>query len=1333
MADRGRRAMTGQLQGTGAGPTSAARWQVFVSFAAEDRDWVEGFLLPAFDDAEVRYAVESQFVLGQPMADQFTAAVENSERVLLVISPAFLADDRAHRLQLLAQQYGQERSTWPVLPLILHPVGRLPLSLSMLAQLDATDEREWDASLARLLAELHLGAPREGVPPECPYPGMASYTKEDSRSFYGRDAEIEEVRQRLRLHPLLLVVGPSGSGKSSLLHAGVEPRLAADEYRVVSIRPGPTPHDELVAGMQGADADARTTVLMVDQLEELFTVAAHPPSGTRSQVEAYCAELVRLRDSGRVQCLLAVRADFYPQLMTSPLWEVVRDHRLEVLPLTGDRLREAIAAPAEQVNVHIESALLHAIVHDAAGQPGSLPLIQETLVLLWGQLRRRYLPLSAYDGLVLPTSAYGEPPRTGLQVALARRADAAMAELRTDEERLVARRIFLRLVQLMDGRDDVRRRQRRQDLVSRDSESETFDRVLQHLIDARMIMCTTDEKTADSGEALIDLAHEAIITGWPALRGWIAELRSAEDGRRRLEAQAKTWVELGRGPGGLLDEVELSRAQAWLDSPDAAELGSSEELGELVTASRVTLDAARTRKARIDRALRILAAALAILLVAVVAVAVVAVQQRGEAVQQREAAESGRRLARSGELALTAQNLLPDVLDRALLLSQEGLRLRDTPLAHEGLLAALNANPRVLRMLHAPADQHAVEVSPDGSRAVTGGRDGVVRSWDLEEGGSSEQIGTVDGEVRAVALSRDGSLVTATSERGEVGQWVLATGERVVLTEDAQGAGHRGSVRAAAYSPDGTSLVTGGEDGLVIVRDARTGADPRTLAGHRDWVNAVAFTPDGSLLVTAGGRTENRSTDSRILIWDVASGALRAELPGHADAVRALAVNRDGTLLASAGADQLVKVWSLPTGALLHELPGHSERVFDVAFSPDGARLASAGRDQTVRLWDPVTGQAVGEPFVGHGDSVRGVAFVGGDRLLSVGNGTRLLLWQVRDGPWNRLGELLPGQPATSRAVAVDATGGLAATGDDTGRVVLRDGADGAPTGIVLDAGGPVSGLAFGPDSLIVTANFSGSLSVWDAATGIRRSEVVETGEESVVVAVSPDGRFVATGGDSGLIRIRDDALREIGTLRGHINWIRDLVFRPSDGALVSAGADGVAFLWPELPGNGRVQLTEQSSGMESVDISSDGRTVVTGNVDGQLVLWDTSGREALRSDRPTQPGHEGSVTGVAFDPSGRWLVTGDEAGTLRLWEAGPDLESLGVLGRVGPIEAIAAVPGRGALISVGAGGAVRWTLAVDDWRATACAVAGRNLGEVEAGRYGFDETPRTCPGLPDE
>ncbi|WP_448609193.1 nSTAND1 domain-containing NTPase [Geodermatophilus sp. URMC 60] len=1306
-----------------AGPAAADRdrREIFLSYVAEDRDWAEGFLLPGLRQASVRVGIESEFRLGRPLSEQFAEAVERSERVVLVISPAFLADDSALRLRLLAQHYGLEHSTWPVLPILLHPVDKLPLSLAMLTTLDATHEADWEVCLARLLADLHREVAAEVAPPGCPYPGMVPYTSEQSRQFHGRAAEIEEVVERVRLHPVLAVVGPSGCGKSSLLQAGVVPRLAAGGARIITVRPGDRPHDTLLTALASAERPGpeEATVLVVDQLEELFT---HAAPGAGGQVIDFCRKLRSLCESGRVRCLLAIRADFYPQLMTSPLWATVRDHRLEVLPLTGDRLREAIAAPAAEVGVHIEAALVQTIVHDAGGQPGSLPLIQETLVLLWGRLRRRYLPISAYDALVLPSSSYGEPPRTGLQVALARRADAAMAALATDEERLLARRVFLRLVQLMDGRGDVRRQQRRRDLESPDSSAETFDRVLQHLIDARLVTCSTDERTSDPGEALIDLAHEAIITGWPALRGWIADLRAAERTRRHLEDAAASWVRLGRGAGGLMDDVELGQARAWLDGPDADELGASRDLLDLVTASDAALATARARKARLDRLFRLLTVALAALLAAVVVVAVVAVQQRNEA-------RDGRVLARSGELALAAAALLPEQVDRALLLSQEGLRLRSTPRTVGGALAALAANPRVLRVLHAPVPQYAVAVVGERQAAVTGGLDGVVRSWNLD-GGAPGELGRLGGEIRSIAVRPDGGAVVATSSTGEIGQWTLPGGEPVPFLSGPQaGPEHVGSVRTAAYSPDGTLLATGGQDGQVILRDARTGQGQRLLTGYADWVNTVAFTPDGATLLAGGGRTGGDPDDRRILAWDVATGALRAELLGHTGAVRALAVGPDGALLASAGEEGAVRIWSLASGQLVHELPGHEERAFDVAFSPDGDRLASASRDHTVRLWDPATGQAVGDPLRGHGDYVRGLGFLANDQMLSVG-GTRLFLWDTGNAGRSRLATSLPEQSAPSRAVAVDRSGERVATGEDSGRIVLRT-ADGIPTGIELDAVDPVSSLAFGPGSMLVSATYSGRVRVWDAADGRARTDELGLGEGSVVVEVSPDGRYVVTGGDGGLVRAWDPVLREVSTLGRHDNWVRDLVFRPSDGALISAGADGRARLWPDFPAPESLTLTERTSRMETAAVSPDGETVAIGNAEGEVVLWDLAETDARRADRPALAGHEGTVTGIAYlEPAGR-LATADETGTLRLWEADVRLDPLGELGRLDRVGGVVALPSGAAVFSAGDGGVIRWTLDLGEWRDLACAVAGRELSDAEADRYGLSRPPQTCAGTP--
>lgn len=1308
------------------------RFDVFVVCAADDRAWVDGFLLNGLRAAGVRCGDETQFELGRPLPRQFVEAVERSDRVLLVVSPAFLADQRAEWVQLLATQYGQEHSTWPVVPLLLRPVDRLPLDLSLLTRLDATDESRWEPCLARLVADLDREIVDPDAAPECPYPGLEPFTSERSRDFHGRTAETDQVCREIGRHPVLAVIGTSGSGKSSLLHAGVGPRLAADGFVVVTFRPGRDPELRLRAALASVPAASPGTpeppvLLVVDQLEEVFTLAGAPatPADRSARVAAFCAALEQVWSGGRVRCVVAIRADYYPQLMTSPLWAHVRAHRLELLPLGGDGLRQAVVAPAARVGVHVEAALVERVVRDAAGEPGSLPLVQETLVLLWGRLTRRFLPTSAYDTLILPGRSYGEPPRTGLQVALARHADATMAVL-GDADRLVARRILLRLVQLLDGREDVRRQQRRSDLASDDDDPAALDRVLGHLVASRLVTATAAESTSDPGETLVDLSHEALISGWPALRDWIADRRAAERFRRGLEEHADDWVRRGRGPGGRLDEVELAEAEAWLSGPDAGELGASADVRALVTDSRAALDAAARRKVRLDRLFRVLTAALAVLLVAVVVAAILAVRQRDDAEERRV-------LARSGELGQAARALPVEQLDRALLLAREGLSLRSTPGALGGMLAALSSGPRAEHVLAVESPQYAVAVGPGGGVAVTGGLDGVVRVWDLVSRRPGRPLAQLGGEVRSVALSPDGTAVAATSSTGDVGQWSVPSGTRLPTASAGSDPNttHRGSVRAVAYSPDGTLLATAGQDGLVIVREARSGRARHVLTGYRDWLDALAFTPDGTTLVAAGGRTEGRSTDRRILLWDVDSGRLRAQLPGHPDAVRALAVDPTGSVLASAGAEGTVRLWSLPGGRLQRTIAAHDGRIFGLAFSPDGSRIATAGRDHTVRVWDRATGRAALPALRGHGASVRGVAFAGPDRLVSVGNDPRVFVWDVRPLEPARLATFLTDRVTPSRAVALDPGRDLVASGDDDGIVTLRRTSDGVPTGVTLDVGAPVSGVAFGPAGQLVTATFAGRVQLWDAGTGTPRSAAVEAGQGSLVVAVSPDGRFVSTGGDEDVVTIWDAGLtRRLATLTGHLNWVRGLAFR-GDSALVSVGADGMAYVWTGLPDARRVALNLRSSPMESVAISPDGRRVATGNTEGQVIVWDADRTDARGVDRPTLTGHDGAVRGVAFDPGGRWVVTTDASGTVRLWGPDPSFDPWGTLGRVRSVSDVVAISST-EVLTVGSDGPARWTLDARDWSRIACDVAGRDLDENEAQQYGFATPPRTCPARPD-
>ena len=631
-------------------------YDVFLSYSPADREWVEGYLLDALQAAGVRVHSEETFRLGVPRLLEFERAIQQSQRTLLVLSPAYLTEGLSQFTDLLAQSYGLETATWPVIPLILHPV-KLPPRLAMLTALDASDPDTWEHAVETLLSELQRPLPPPPEKPPCPYPGMVPFSETDSDRFFGRDREVQELLARLRLYPFITVIGPSGSGKSSLVFAGLLPALRGSglfgpgEWLVRTLRPGELPLSALEATVgdvinpqtfQRTDGASHRLLLIVDQFEELFTLAGE-------EAVPFQEALLRLMQAPNTFLILTVRADFYPDLMTSPLWPQIQAHRLEVLPLDEEGLRQAIVRPAEDVGVFVETALVERLLADAANEPGILPLVQETLVLLWEKVERRFLPLRAYQALTLPRRAYGAPPLTGLQVAMARRADAALAALIPTQQAL-ARRIFLRLVQFGEGRADTRRQQPVAALRSTGDDPFLFDQTLQHLTDSRLLTLSgevvTDERrqTEDERPATgddqpssfvlrpssprVDIAHEALITGWPTLQEWLAERREAEQTRRRLEAKAAEWVWLGRGSGGLLDEVELLEAERWLASPDAADLGYSETLPALVQASRSAIataerekEAARQRELALERRARRLLQGVVVLLGTLVLIA----------------------------------------------------------------------------------------------------------------------------------------------------------------------------------------------------------------------------------------------------------------------------------------------------------------------------------------------------------------------------------------------------------------------------------------------------------------------------------------------------------------------------------------------------------------------------------------------------------------------------------------------------------------------------------------------------------------------------------------
>ncbi len=592
------------------------KYDLFISYADADSAWVKGYLVDALKQAGVRYHSEAAFALGKPRIQEFENAIKESRRTLLILDQAYMASDLNQFIDLLAESYGLETGTWPVIPLILEPV-KLPPHLSVLVPLNATNSDEWEEVIKRLCADLQYQVEgRPPKPPLCPYPGMVPFSEANSASFFGREREVEEAIERLHLYPFITAIGPSGSGKSSLVFAGIIPALRRSglfgpgEWLIHIIRPGQTPLTALetalgdvsaapglvVAKALATQPNAQRLLLIVDQFEEVFTQA-------EQEAVPFQKVLLRLIETPNCYLILTVRADFYPDLMESLLWRKIQSYRLEIVPMDAVGLHEAIIKPAEDVGVFVEAALVERLVVEAAGEPGVLPLIQETLVLLWEKVERRFLPLRAYESLVLASKVYKNldgSNRTGLQIAIANRADAAVVAL-SETQRQIARRIFLRLIQFGEGRADTRRQQSVEQLSVLGEDARMFDQTLLHLADRRLLTLSGGEK--DSSRK-VDIAHEALIEGWPALQWWLTERREAEQTRRFLMSQVEEWVRLGKSSGGLLDEAELAEAGRWLSRPDAEELGYDETLIELVEASSRAIDEAKNKELKQERKAR---------------------------------------------------------------------------------------------------------------------------------------------------------------------------------------------------------------------------------------------------------------------------------------------------------------------------------------------------------------------------------------------------------------------------------------------------------------------------------------------------------------------------------------------------------------------------------------------------------------------------------------------------------------------------------------------------------------------------------------------------------
>ena len=1175
---------------------------------------------------------------------------------------------------------------------------------------------------------------------DSPYRGLNTFEERDAPFFFGREAAATQVLARMSRQidgsGLLVVSGVSGAGKSSLLRAGVLPRLRwiglvsiahASSWPCLLFTPARAPLDELavrVARLAGADAaevrrgldadpagfalTARQAalaqpggpaadpdspaaehrwklLLMVDQFEQLFTQC--PDEGQRRAfiTALHAAATVRHGPDHEPAALvvLGVRADFEARCADYPQLAGAIQDRYLVTAMTERQLRLAITEPAKKTGSSVDDNLADELLrevrtrHPRASSAGVLPLLSHALDQAWRTRTGDSLTLADYE-------------RTGgIEGAVADSAQRAYERL-TPAQQAAARQVFTRLTACSDGVDTAARAIRA-DLTEGKSAAEARDEeaVLEAFAAERLLILAA---------GTVEISHEILLTAWPLLRDvWLAETHGDRIVRTRLDDVAAEWIRNSRDPtylytGTLLAAATETAARISADPARYPPLSRAEQ--DFLRASNHAHHRRTRRRESIIAFLMALVIGLALL-------AVAAFRSSQEAKQQRDFAASGQLISDSEVIG----DADPSV---SKLLSIAAWRIHPSGQDRYAMLAAAS-RPGIASLTGHTDRVHAVAFSPDGHTLVSGSYDGTARLWDVA---THRQIGAPlnghDGKVYSVAFSPHSKVVATGADDGMVRLWDVAAHRQIGGPLN----GRDGEINAVAFSPDGKVLASGGTlDGVVRLWDVASHRQVGVpLLGHSGAVWSVAFSPDGKILASGGD-------DGTVRLWDVASHRqVGVPLLGHGGAVFSVTFSHDGKVLASGGTlDGVVRLWDVASRRMTGSWPINSP-VFNLAFSPNGRLLASGDLDDKVQLWDVATRRPFGNPLIGYS-----LAFSPDGKILATGSyGHIVRLWDVL----SRIGTAaLTSNDGVIYAVAFSRDGKTLATGSANGTVRLWDVATRRQVGAVMNGrAGTVYSVAFSQDGrMLATGSNDGTVRLWDLANR-RQVGAAMNGRGGTVysVAFSQDGRTLAAG-SSDAVRLWDVATRRQigGPLNGQDGVIYSVAFSRDGKTLVTGSADGAVQLWDVTT---RQQIGAALNGgteaVYSVAFSPDGTTVAAGSEDDTVRLWDVHRRQQAGH---TMNNHADWVWSVAFSPDGRTLVSGSNDGTVRLWNVATQQEIGDPLnGHDGVIRSVAFSPDGKILVSGGADGTAQlWDVSyLVNTPARLCDSVQRSLSRAEWTQY---------------
>jgi WD40 repeat protein/energy-coupling factor transporter ATP-binding protein EcfA2 len=819
----------------------------------------------------------------------------------------------------------------------------------------------------------------------CPYVGLQAFDQNTAKYFCGRDRQIDLLLSKIEASRFVPVIGASGSGKSSLVKAGLIPALEKQGGWCIlpPIKPWtdplailkkalveqfyklPTEIKKAYAKLESEGLNAilpegsQRVLLVVDQFEELFTVCANEED--RKKFIRLLAE--GADREGRLTIATTMRADFVEQaLQYADLAKLIRDRAFWLVPLEPSEIRKAIAEPAKMQGYDLTEGLLEVICQDVEAEKNSLPLLEFALTELWERRdRQNYrLTLNAYTEM------------RSLRGALNRHAKDLYEKLASDVERAWTRRLFLQLVRTGQDVRDTRQRQAKQFLLGM-ADSEADQEMIANLLeifagaDGRLL--TMDE---EHNVAFVDLAHEALMDSWEMFRDW----RSQDRDLRRLGDRVKDafdeWIIKDK-----LQDYLLPRSLIIQVNTNENELSEylSEDQHEFYKISKehenqkdIVLNWARTKPLLVEK-IEKLQNSISInplhkLLHSIQLIDENLQEQPNELLSIIQGS-----LLKSIQQFVDGNSPENIVSNESAFLDQQDSEKRKTNL----VIAVCRDHDRTVR---------SVAFSPNGEMIVSGSADSYLRLWNLNGTMIGQPFRGHEDEVLAVAFSPNGEMIVSASEDKYLRLWNLE-GNMIGLPFN----GHSNAVKAVAFNRDSTTIASGSRDKTLCLWDLQGNLMQKPFE-HENGVLSLDFSRDGRKLISCSANL--------LYLWNL-QGVILRKFEAHTSTVRCISVSPDGKIIATGSDDKTIRLWDFEGNLISSPFRGHDAPVWSVSFSADGKTIVSGSDDKKIRLWD-LQGKRIGLALDGHTGSVKSVIFSPIDNVIASGSVDKTL--RIWHGGW---------------------------------------------------------------------------------------------------------------------------------------------------------------------------------------------------------------------------------------------------------------------------------------------------------------------------------------------